>query len=563
MAVVVSAAVLGSVLGIVPVGLVDDAAAQSRGGTYLLHRSEIVEGQTRVFEISNVGSATYHLRLKPLSAPYTAEADDLAVNIPDGTDTATPLAPGESGTVERDLQQRIRFEVAALAPNSDDQGDETFGVQLCTTADCTGGTILGDWTITMTDAPADTTVSGGSGVTVTIPGTSGDGAVSVMEVSRNGDNRDQIAEFVLALDAAPSQDIVIVAKADTKVSTGPSQEGPIARSNAAPSSDYHSAESAQYNPAEAYYEVARFAPGDTGADLTKSVTVAAVDNDEDSAALSLTGNLEFMVLADNAAYRDSTVGNAAAYSGITIPAVPIEVTGDDEHTTITLGAASPADNAATEGDSTDTAKFEVALSRGLGAGEILRVPIAFTGATLGTHFTLALDGSPNGIAYADSTDGSGRGMLTFTGPSAAEATLVVTATADDGDTVQNQLRVIIYQDDQLWRINRFDTNLVGGVCAGDGCIGGFGRDRRHSITLNEAAPGIRVIDNGGGARRRGAELLLLGSLEHRALPRRHRGGHIQRHIPLERPKRGQFDLHADELGPTPDGQGGRLNQQHR
>ncbi|WP_420432057.1 Calx-beta domain-containing protein [Candidatus Poriferisocius sp.] len=498
LAVVVSASVLGSVLGIVPAGLVDDAAAQSRGGTYLLHRSEIVEGQTRVFEISNVGSDTYHLRLKPLSAPYTAEADDLAVNIPDGTDTGTPLAAGESGTVERDLQQRIRFEVAALVPNSDDQGDETFGVQLCTTADCTGGTILGDWTITMTDAPADTTVPGGSGVTVTIPGTSGDGVVSLMEVSRNGDNRDQISDFVLALDAAPSQDIVIVAKADTKVSTGPNQEGPIARSNAAPSSDYHSAESAQYNPAEAYYEVARFAPGDTGADLTKSVTVAAVDNDEDSAALSLTGNLEFMVLADNAAYRDSTVGNAAAYSGITIPAVPIEVTGDDEHTTITLGAATPADNAATEGDGTDTAKFEVALSRGLGAGELLRVPVAFTGATLGTHFTLALDGSPQGVVYADATDGSGRGMLTFAGPSAAEATLVVTATADDGDTVQNQLRVIIYQDDQLWRINRFDTNLVGGVCAGDGCIGGFGRDRRHSITLNEAAPGIRVIDNGGG-----------------------------------------------------------------
>ena len=493
---------LGSVLGVVPVGLplAGGVEAQYRESSRsaFLHRTEIVEGQTRTFEISGVGADTYYLHVEPLNAPYTAEAGDFAVTILDGTDAGAPLAVGGFGAVQRDLQLRIRFDVAALAPAGDDEGDETFGVQLCTTADCTGGTILGDWTVTMTDAPADTAVSGGSGVTVTIPGASGDGVVSVMEVSPNGDNRDQLGEFILTLAAAPSQDIVIVAKADTTASTNSStgEMGPIARSNAASSLDYHSAESASYNPAEAYYEVARFGPGDTN--LTRAVTVASVDNDEDTAALSVRGDLEFMVLQDDAAYRDGTVGNAAVYSGITIPNVPVELTGDDEHTVITLGDAATADNAATEASATDTAKFRVTVGRGLGAGETLTVPIAFAGATLGTHFTLALEGSPNGVVYADATDGSGRGMLTFTGPSDAEATLVVTAAGDDGDTVQNRLRLWVYKDDQTWRRTRFDTNMVGGVCAGDGCIGGFLRDRQHNITLNEAAPGIRVIDTSGG-----------------------------------------------------------------
>ena len=494
--------VLGSVLGVVPVGLplAGGVEAQYRESSRnaFLHRTEIVEGQTRTFEISGVGADTYYLHVEPLAAPYTAEANDLSVTIPDGTDAGAPLAVGGFGAVQRDLQLRIRFDVAALAPVGDDEGDETFGVQLCTTADCTGGTILGDWTITMTDAPADTPVSGGSGVTVTIPGTSGDGVVSVMEVSPNGDNRDQLGEFILTLAAAPSQDIVVVAKADTTASTNSStgEMGPIARSNAASSLDYHSAESSSYNPAEAYYEVARFGPGDT--DLTRTVTVASVDNDEDTAALSITGNLEFLVLQDDAAYRDGTVGNAAVYSGITIPNVPIELTGDDEHTVITLGDAAAADNIATEASTTDTAKFRVTIERGLGTGETLTVPIALAGATLGTHFTLALDGSPNGVVYADAIDGSGRGMLTFTGPSDAEATLVVTAAGDDGDTIQNRLRIWVYKDDQTWRRTRFDTNMAGGVCAGDGCIGGFLRDRQHNITLNEAAPGIGVIDYNDG-----------------------------------------------------------------
>ena len=61
------------------------------------------------------------------------------------------------------------------------------------------------------------------------------------------------------------------------------------------------------------------------------------------------------------------------------------------------------------------------------AGEWIEVPLAFTGAELGTHFTLSLDGSPTGVTYTDSTDRTGKiGLVRFTGPSAAEATVVVT-----------------------------------------------------------------------------------------------------------------------------------------
>ena len=487
---------------LVPLAPAADAQYRESSPRATLHRTEIVEGQTRTFEISSVGPDTYYLHVKPLADPYTAEANDLAVTTPDGSDAGAALAVGGFAAVQRDAQQRIRFDVAALTPGSDDEGDETFGVQLCTTSNCQGGTILGDWTITMTDAPADTTVSGGSGVTVTIPGTSGDGVVSVMEVSANGDNRDQLGEFILTLDAAPTQNIVIVARADTSAvfkeadAQGPEESGPIARPNAAASQDELDADDPLYDTSTVYWEVARFASGTSS--LTTTATIAGVDNVEDTPALSITGNLEFRVLQDDAEYNDATVGNATVYGSITIPNVPIELTGDNEHTVISLGDAATADNIATEASTTDTAKFRVTVKRGLGAGETLTVPIAFAGATLGTHFTLALDGSHSGVAYADANDGSNRGMLTFTGPSDAEATLVVTAATDDGDTTQNRLRLWVYKDDQTWRRTRFDTNMVGGVCAGDGCIGGFLRDRQHNITLNEPGPGLRIIDNGDG-----------------------------------------------------------------
>ena len=97
---------------------------------------------------------------------------------------------------------------------------------------------------------------------------------------------------------------------------------------------------------------------------------------------------------------------------------------DDDPTEVVL---STPDAMATEGDATDTAAIALALGRGLVAGERLSVPLSFSGGTAGTDFTLALSGSPRGVALNGAT-------VVFTGaatPSAASATVLVTAGSDD------------------------------------------------------------------------------------------------------------------------------------
>ena len=79
----------------------------------------------------------------------------------------------------------------------------------------------------------------------------------------------------------------------------------------------------------------------------------------------------------------------------------------------------------------------IALGRTLEQGEALTVPLAFGGtATLGDDYVLAAPGTiPQGVSYANlaSTDPTTPPAVTFTGPSAQSATLVLTATADGID----------------------------------------------------------------------------------------------------------------------------------
>ncbi|MCY4257259.1 MAG: hypothetical protein OXE04_03085, partial [bacterium] len=120
--------------------------------------------------------------------------------------------------------------------------------------------------------------------------------------------------------------------------------------------------------------------------------------------------------------------------GYPLPTVTATIA-DIDPTTVTLGPVTPADNIATEGDTSDTAKFKVTLGRGLVAGESLIIPLTYAGGTPGTNFIVALDGSPTGVAY------SGNG-LAFNGPSAATATLMVTA-ASDSNAVSERVTVTI------------------------------------------------------------------------------------------------------------------------
>ena len=106
---------------------------------------------------------------------------------------------------------------------------------------------------------------------------------------------------------------------------------------------------------------------------------------------------------------------------------------DDDETAVVLSVS---DATATEGDATDTAAIDVAIGRGLGAGERLSVPLAFTGGTAGTDFTLALAGAPRGVTLTGTT-------VTFAGAATASASSarVLLSASSDRDTTDETVTV--------------------------------------------------------------------------------------------------------------------------
>ena len=143
-------------------------------------------------------------------------------------------------------------------------------------------------------------------------------------------------------------------------------------------------------------------------------TVATVGDNADEATGAVT-----VALAAGSGYDVSTEEGAAS--------ADVSVA-DDDATTATL---STPDAQATELDSSDAAEIRVTLGRALVDGESLEVPLAFSGGTLGTDFTLA-GRAANGVAFdADA------GEITFTGGSGASSVasfdLTATSDADESD----------------------------------------------------------------------------------------------------------------------------------
>ncbi len=94
---------------------------------------------------------------------------------------------------------------------------------------------------------------------------------------------------------------------------------------------------------------------------------------------------------------------------------------DNTATPVTLSVP---DAAATEDTASATATIRLTLGRALIANEALAVPLQFSGGAVGTDFTLALSGTPSGVALAG-------GTVTFTGPSASAADVTLTPASDD------------------------------------------------------------------------------------------------------------------------------------
>ncbi len=423
-----------------------------------------------------------------MAGSFSAEAGDITASTNDLLGRALAIIPDRDGprAYPDAVYKRIRFEVRA---NSDSDGadDETFGVRLCTTADCVGGTVLGDWTVTVEEPEPDTVVAGAVGATVTVLGGS---RLTMMESSRNDDPRDKQARLRVALASSPTSDVVLVARTGARVATGPDAEGSETFRWAARGVGPNSSDAPEHD-----VEVARWSSGATGADLTKEAVFFANDNVADAAGGAHTGTFEFRLLVLDARYADGASGNGTLYGGVTIPDVAFSVI-DDDSTRVRLLPASPPDNTATEGDSSDTAKFRVRIDRALAGTEEVSVPLRFIGATLGTEFTIALDGTPTGAALNATT-----GVVTFTGAGAQEATVVVTAAADDGNNAAETLSVNIPQHSDTWRDRHIDTNLAGGACSGVACPGydkNKGAERGYKMTLVEATAGLTVIDTGDG-----------------------------------------------------------------
>ncbi len=146
------------------------------------------------------------------------------------------------------------------------------------------------------------------------------------------------------------------------------------------------------------------------------LTVATVDDAADEPDGTVTA-----VLAAGTSY---TVSATAGSAGVAVT--------DGDATAVTLSA--PA-GAIVEGGGRKT--LTLTLGRALVAGESVTVPLTLGGAAaLGSDYTLAApDATPQGVSYAHlgSTDAAHPPAVTFTGPSATAATVIVAAAADAVD----------------------------------------------------------------------------------------------------------------------------------
>ncbi len=146
---------------------------------------------------------------------------------------------------------------------------------------------------------------------------------------------------------------------------------------------------------------------------------------------------------------------------------------DNDATSVTLAVT---DASATEGDSDAAGAFTVTLGRALVTGESITAPLAFSGATVGDEFSVAL-AAATGISF-----NAGASTLTFTGGASAARVATLTVTAEADDNFANETLAI-----SLGALT--STGLGGGVSgAGSG-----------SIAIADAGVPVPVISITAGA----------------------------------------------------------------
>ena len=175
----------------------------------------------------------------------------------------------------------------------------------------------------------------------------------------------------------------------------------------------------------------------------------------------------------------------------------VTVTDDDATAVRVTVLDTRADISADEGDTNDTAVIALTLrNRGLVTGEELTVPLQFSGGTLGTDFTLALWGSPEGVTLDANT-----GEVTFTGgdPASARTAPVLLTASDDDDAVSESVTVTIPASDTGSAPKLTATGLGGGVTGiGSGEIA-LADDDEAALVFAQAADPLEVSEGGSAA----------------------------------------------------------------
>ena len=177
-----------------------------------------------------------------------------------------------------------------------------------------------------------------------------------------------------------------------------------------------------------------------------TVATTADDTDEPAGAVTAT------VVRQDGYAVDKENGGASATVAVA----------DDDATAVALTAPS-GDVPEAGGGKTLT----VTLGRSLAEGERLTAPLLFGGkAALGSDYTLSVpQTAPQGVAYANlaSTDKTNPPALTFTGPSAASATVILTATADSAAEGESETVTV--------GLGTLSATGLGGGAEGSGTVG--------------------------------------------------------------------------------------------
>ena len=174
-----------------------------------------------------------------------------------------------------------------------------------------------------------------------------------------------------------------------------------------------------------------------GAQVAHVVLTARADS-LDEPAETLTAALGSQEQFD-ALTATNVAGGASPHATESMRSQTVAIADGDDPLVVTLSSPDGAAPSLDEGDDTDTARLTLTLSRALVAGQSLSVPLTFAGGNIGDDIKLSLSDNPTPTGV---TLTATNGVVRFTGPSVATATVVVTA-ADDDDSINESIGVTI------------------------------------------------------------------------------------------------------------------------